>query len=75
MFRFVLLIFTAAKDVGVPKRVIAPAPLKFTIPVLEKFKPAFIVLAIDGIKLIVPVLVTVPLFVKDPLIVCEEVPP
>ena len=72
---FVLLIFTAAKDVGEPNSVIAPAPPKYTLPVFEKFVPKLIVLAVDGIKLIVPVLVTVPLFVNDPLIICDEIPP
>src|SRR4051812_25972285 len=63
---FVLAMTTFCRAAGVPAIVIAPEPLKRTVPVLDNPEPRFTVFAVGGLKVSVPLLVTVPLFVKEP---------
>ena len=64
---FVFEMITEFKAPGVPVIVISPAPPKFIIPSLVKPElPNAIVLAVEGVKFKVPVLVTVPAFVNEP---------
>ena len=56
---------------GIPVTVIAPDPPKIRVPVLMKLVPAsLMVWDVAGAKLNVPVVLTVPLFVNDPLKLC-----
>ena len=61
---------------GVPVTEIAPLPPKMSVPVLEKLVPASLIVCVaEGLKLKVPLVLTVPLLVNDPLKVCVALPP
>ena len=56
---------------GTPVTVIAAVPPKIMVPVLVKLVPfSCMVCAAVGAKFNVPLLLTVPLFVKEPFIKC-----
>src|ERR1041385_795814 len=66
----VFVISTDENVIGPPATVMAPVPPKSTNPVLENDEPpSDNVTVLDGSKIIVPSLLTVPLFVNVPQIV------